>query len=302
MPSGAKYLDNSSVCLGIAGRTIECENMEKTMEKTFKIGFMALVLSAIVNCGTADIRTDKIKNGVSASNERKALDIYAKVIEAHGGQEAHTKLRKGTFLFKDTWHGTLTKWVWMEWDDNGASYRMNFDPQKFGNTSIEFLEGDERGKVWGTHNEKFYIIPAGEETKNFDDDIDKRIFNDTLEYMAILPFHIQNADKWAYVDDVQENSQNYHRIMASWGTLEPQANFDQWILYVNKANYRIDAVLFTVRDAANFIKAVYLLKDYKKINGVYLPHKMDALLGTDLDASSVHTFEIRDAAFTTKSQ
>ena len=234
-----------------------------------KLVYLMLMVLLVTSC-KADLTTQYIKqNGVTMTGEQLGRKI---LIETQKAVNIKQLLNYKNYRVKliDCFSG-LSGQLANPYKDKCTSFELLLQPQTF-NSQLKFISGKEQGKVCGMENYKTYQVVNHE--KVFKKDKRTKFWLPTYQYFIEFPLRILEADKITYAGESTYNNQNYDLVMASWQTLTPQKNIDQYLIWVNKQTHRIDILQYTIRDMSTLIKGTNFLTDYKNINGIWLPCKM----------------------------
>ena len=85
---------------------------------------------------------------------------------------------------------------------------------------------------------------------------------------------IQEATAIDYAGQRVINDIKAEGVLASWNTLEPQSNIDQYLIWIDPKTHRIVKVEYTIREMYSFISGAAYFNKYKKFDGILLPTEM----------------------------
>ncbi|MGJ3236026.1 hypothetical protein [Marivirga sp.] len=260
------------------------------MKKIVAYAVLILLLSA---CGLKDLRSKKlIADGLSEQNVEKGKTILKNVVT----QQNLKKLEDYgvyTLIAKDEWYKqygmNMNPWP----GENGVLLEIQSAFNTF-DSRVKWLEGPMKSDIYGIQSWQAYHIPNNEDIKKI---TDKKIefIIPTMQYFIELPYRLMNAPIISYMGEENWNGNDYQRVFVSWDSPEPNHN-DQYILYINPETNRVERTTYTIRDnfmwtPKNFYgTAVY--SDFKEIEGIELPHKMEVFPFDDTDGKIVHRFTI----------
>lgn len=152
-------------------------------------------------------------------------------------------------------------------------FSINYIPKTF-NGLMEILSGDEKGVIWGVQDGTTY--------QKTNDNIvikenDKYEFSiNTYQYFIELPNRITEATVIDYAGTKNIEGIKTEGIIASWGTVEPQKNIDQYVIWLDAKTKRIVKVDYTIREKFKFVRGEAFYSDYKDFNGYLLPTKIES--------------------------
>lgn len=123
-----------------------------------------------------------------------------------------------------------------------------------------------------------------------------------MQYFMELPMRLATVPIIAFMGEETFNGQEYDVIFCTWGSPEPDARYDQYLLYINKATHLCEMTTYTIRD--NYLPAprnfygTARYWDFNDINGAKIPFRMDVQASDpSLEEKYVHRFEIRAFRF-----
>ena len=67
------------------------------------------------------------------------------------------------------------------------------------------------------------------------------------------------------------NETTHHLVIASWRTVQPQKDIDQYLLWINADSGLLDMVQFTIRDVAGWMEGTAKYTYFVHDNGLTLP-------------------------------
>ncbi|MCR9141001.1 MAG: hypothetical protein NXI24_01930 [bacterium] len=270
-----------------------------------KLSILAAFALTTIACGTADIRPESLKNGEpSANSVAKGRAILERVFAASGGLDNWKKYASVRAKFRDDWSTAPApaKWLFMEYEEHNLPIQLDAVLGTFGNSRMTFLDGPEKGDVWGVVDaERFYTIDAGKKTPVFAEHGGRQLFLQNAEFFISFPFYLESADQVTHLEEVDFEGKPHDLIFLSWKTFAPQPDIDQWQIWVDQATGLITQIKFTVRDTAPFIEGVYYFREYRKVGEFTMPRKADARFSED-DAAAVHTYDFYEIEFLTEAR
>ena len=186
--------------------------------------------------------------------------------------------------------------IFMPWPENNQPIRFHFLNNTYYGRA-EFLEGKNRGEVWGVQAWETYRQQPGEKV-TFEKHSDTRFYVPTYQYFFEFPFQIRKAPLVAYIGDREFNGQTYHLVFATWETAKPHPDFDQYIVWIHAKTNRIEYTEYTVRDLMRFAKGAMHFTQFQTVNNVLIPFTMTALSGLE-DQDYLHRLQIESVTFDT---
>lgn len=235
------------------------------------IGFLILLalltFLGIYFLGTTDLRTDTAKN---APNEAKARQLLKEMGAAHQIQYWDS-MTTYSVIFEDEFFGTMGKSS-HPYSADKSRFKLSYIPNTY-DGRLEFLDGADKGKVWGIQSWNTYISDASK-LNSFQRDPNVFFWVPTYQYFVEFPLRIQNADAVAYAGQATINGKACEGVLASWNTIAPQREIDQYLIWLDAQTKRIVRMEYTVREMFNFITGAASYNDYKEYDGILLPVSM----------------------------
>jgi len=242
------------------------------MSLIFRIlgGFILLFLIVVTYfyfLGTADLRNETANNN---PNEKRAKALLQEMGKAHG--IANWKnINTYSAEFEDVFFGTLGANS-HGYAEDSVQFLLKYIPKTY-DGKLTFLSGDKKGLSWGIQSWKSYFSTEGNGYK-FKEDADIIFWLPTYQYFIEFPLRIQNANSFAYAGEAEIDGKTCEGIIASWNTIEPQREIDQYLIWLDKKTKRIVKLEYTVREMYNFLKGAAYFQDYKNYDGIILPSSM----------------------------
>ena len=233
---------------------------------------LAVVLMVLTGCGTADLRTDRLKEtGLTPTAVERGKQILAEMVQAHGGHDGLRRFKTADVVLRDAWPGWFTRTFFMPWPENNQRMRFQYLLGTF-TSRVEFMDGQAKGTVKGIQAWKTYEQEPGAEIV-FEDDEEIALFLSSYHYFFELPFRISKAPIVAYAGEASLQGQHYDLVFVTWNQAEPDETADQYVLWINRDTRLIDYAQYTVRDQANWISSTNHFSEYREVEGIMIPHR-----------------------------
>lgn len=233
---------------------------------------LAGVTFALAGCSPVDLRPDSLRGTISAEQTQKGRQLLSGLAERYGFARWQS-LGTTNATLTDTWPSFLTRSVAMPWPEDAQLMRVRFR-HGTDNIRLDLLGGPAAGRVWGIQNWTTYAKQKDQDKPLFKEDSDIRFWLPTIAYFMTAPFRLQESTVVAYAGEATRGGQTYNVVLATWKKAEPQADVDQYILYIHKESGRLDYLSYTVRDFGNIIKGTMEYAEYRRIDGVLVPFLM----------------------------
>ncbi len=258
----------------------------------------------LTSCAIANLRTEELVDEQIVNAEAKGRDLLQFTYEKMGYSALKTIETYGL-----TAHFTWSP-LWGSMPMNslpGAKnkdIRMRFAANTF-DGQMEFLEGKKKGQIEGVQSFQAYdqaSSVAKAETRS-----GKRYpwGLATYHYLTESSMRILGADIVRYAGETTFDGKGYNLVFLTWGDGTDKKNYDQWLVYINKATGFTDLVEVTITDfflpmpGGMKNATVRFASREKTAIGAYLPTKTVVQLGrpkTDIE-KDVYTFTFKDFSF-----
>ena len=240
------------------------------MKKTFKIGFIflgLLLLFGLVKFFTlSDLR---LEGYTFPNNEAKAKQLLKEMGVAHNSH-LWDSIKTYSVIYEDEFYGFIGKQ-----SHPFTEQKMKFALRYASNTTngqLEILSGKEKGTIWGIQSGKTYEVINNTATSKANAEMEFWI--PTYQYFIEFPSRIQEATAIDYIGEKTISGIKTEGVIASWDTIAPQRDIDQYVIWIDKDSKRIVKLEYTVRDAYGFVSGAASFNEYKSYNGFLLPSSM----------------------------
>jgi hypothetical protein len=277
--------------------------MIKNLLNLLPILLLCLTLALIfAMCKASDLRTQSLKTqGLTAANEAQGRSILQKALDSMH-YELWAKQPMYEIVGSDYWYKQMGM-NFSPWPgDNGAKLRLSYATNTF-DSRVEWLEGTEKGLILGIQSWQMYRQKTQDgSAEKLKDDKKIRFILPTMHYFNELLARVANAEVVAYAGEKREADKTFDLVLCTWGSLEPNMN-DQYLLYINRQNCRLERVSYTIRD--NFMwtpKSFYgtaIYSDFRQVDQVWIPFRLDVYPFEQITKDKVHTFQIQAFRFDT---
>ena len=198
-----------------------------------------------------------------------------------------------TVTFTDRFEG-LKGWYANTFGQNPVSMQCNFAIGRF-EGEMEFLDGKKQGEIWGFMNDRTYrLLPDGTHMTNENKHI--RFWVPTIQYFIEFPLRILEADTMAYAGEREYNGATYDVILASWQTLAPQKEIDQYLIWINRTSGLIELLQYSVRDYFQWYRGTSVFEEFRNYDGVLIPTSIP-VYAKQPGKSKVHHMRFADFRF-----
>lgn len=251
------------------------------------IGFVILTMVLVQSCATSDLRSDLVKKDWQAQ-QQKGEKLLADAAAAYNVARWDS-LETYSLLIHDKFQGFVGK-NGNPYPGNEAEMLLTFIPNTFTGSAV-FQKGKNEGLKWGIQNWKTYTQKGGENPE-FKKNKDITFWLPTYQYFVELPFRLTKADVISYAGSSKMDGKEYDLVFVSWKKAAPQKDIDQYVVWINKENQRIEKVEYTVRDMYNFLTGTLHYKDFREVEGLTIPFYMP--VESNMAKGYIHEMKILD--------
>ncbi len=252
--------------------------MSKYLSKNLFI--FLFLFSFIYNCKLSDLRTLELKNNDPAPYSiGKASAILKKTLTVYGGMKNWLAKKSMSVIFREEWHGFFLKNFGMPWHKNKQKIQF-FLLIGTDNSRLRFLEDPYKNHEWGIQN----WLPYTKEPDGpieFDDDRSIKFFLPTNQFLIESVFRLSNTGLAVYGGERIFEKKKYDLILVSWNTIKPQEDLDQYLLWINQQNNRVEIIQYTVREFLPGIVGTVLFGDFRRVDGILIPFELNVVYGLE---------------------
>lgn len=211
----------------------------------------------------ADIRPDALSED---ADKGQAL-LQAAALAS--GSEAFSGVQGSTATMHDVWPKPYS--FFSPWPEADQSFVLKSVHPSF-DTQVLFLDGAAKDQVWGISDWKTWESVSGEAA--WVDNQDAQFILPTMHYFMEFPFRMLEAPivRYAGVEDI--GGVSYERVFVTWESVAPNAEYDQYVLYIDPESERIAKAYYTVREAGRSIAGTMHFQDMRQVDGVWFSYDM----------------------------
>ncbi|MEM7136170.1 MAG: hypothetical protein AAF500_06305 [Myxococcota bacterium] len=257
-----------------------------------------LVIFAVVfnHFYLADLRPDSL---VADSPEARTAgtERLQALAQAHG-DETWRQYQVMDVAVTDEWQGEIVQRTFMHWAESPQSLHGRFLRGAW-TGELELLSGPDAGDRWGIQSWKTWKAKPGGEPV-FAEDPTIEFVVPTTQYFLELPLRIQSANVVLDAGEVEWNGRTYDLVFATWDSLEPRADMDQYVLWIDQDTGLLARTDFTVRDEGGGAVGSAHYLDYADFGGVQMAKEIAiyGLLPGGIELP-VHTYRTENVAWDT---
>ncbi|WP_109301368.1 hypothetical protein [Aquimarina sp. AU474] len=200
------------------------------------------VITTFQSCKIADLRTSAINNS-TPDREQKAIDLLNKTIK---NQNLDILVNSKTYSYKikDNWKGVLA--LMNPFPKDNELMEMRFRPKSF-DSQFYYVNAKNR-IIYGVQSFNYYKIDRTGNLK-FKDKKSISFSLPAIQYLFELPIRIKDAPILKYAGIKKIEGVTYDLVYATWKSLEPNKEFDQYVLYISQKTGLLSFASYTVRDS-----------------------------------------------------
>ncbi|WP_158977310.1 hypothetical protein [Cellulophaga sp. L1A9] len=241
--------------------------MKKPLKYIISILSLIILVALFIGCKLTDLRPQGYEY---PNNIEKAKYLLEEMGKAHQ-IEKWNDIETYNVIFEDEFYGFLGERT-HGFKEQKMEFSLNYIPKTF-DGQLKILNGKEKSEIWGIQSGNTYRLDEKgnlkvEENKNM------KFYIPTYQYFIEFPSRIQEATAIDYLGTKMINGAKAEGIIASWNTVEPQNDLDQYVIWIDAISKRIIKIAYTVRDKYRFVSGVAHYQDYKEYNGIILPSTM----------------------------
>lgn len=243
----------------------------------------------------ADLRPEGVRLAEDPASEQRAREEL-ETMQVAMGVPAFLRRSTTTLTVHDEWHGVYAYAA--PWPAATQTVQHTAAIDTF-DSHATFVDGPAEGSTWGFQTGRTWRDDAGALTD--DEDGNTRFILPTVQYFFHLPHRIAEAPIVRQVGTETLDGVVYNVVYATWGSVEANPQFDQYVLYIDADSHQLAKAHFTVRDAMRFVTGTAHYEDLTSYDGYQVPGRLviTTLPTDDLVADALHTFTVKDFVFDT---
>ncbi|MEL7377240.1 MAG: hypothetical protein AAFN65_09800, partial [Bacteroidota bacterium] len=216
--------------------------------KLFFQPLAALVaLLFLCQCAAVDLRKGQIDELVNDQAEQRGRALMQSTYEAMGYNAlSSTETYEVTANFK--WNGF---WLLMPMNsfpqNNKKDIQMRFVTNTF-DGQVEYLEGPRKNRVYGVQSWQHYRQSNQESPMRTTNNAKYPWGLATYHYLIESPMRLLSAEIIKYAGEKIWSGQTYDLVFITWGSEEPNKEYDQWLVYINRETGFVDLAQVTLSD------------------------------------------------------
>ncbi len=255
---------------------------------------LALAAAAAFLLHLVDLRPDSVSVGDDPAAELVGRMLLREMVAAHGGADALQRHHTFDAELRDTWVG-VGRWF-NPWPDDDQRVHLTTRVGRL-DASTVFHNGPRTGERWSVRDRVVRSHTASAD--RVVDDADLRFMLPTVQYFVEMPVRLPEAAIVRSVGRQRVGDHEYDVVYATWGSVEANRAFDQYLVYLDPESHQLAKVWYTVRELGGFVQGIAHFEALVDVDGYLLPARVTVTpgLGDDVATDGLHTMVFTDAAF-----
>lgn len=233
--------------------------------------------------GLGDLRTEHARvHGASAEAQARGRELLAESLEALGGVARWHEVREEPveIVFRHDWYHALLRRFFMPIEFSGQELALRLRPGHL-DTRLTFRDGDGAGRAWE-------LVDG--DTSTVDDDVAFHLLG--YRFFFFMPFLLSEAELITDAGTGELHGETYDLVYVTWGQWEPQREYDQYLVWIDRETRLVDYVQSTVRE--KFARSIVslALSDHRDALGLRMPFSLRVLEDIDDVGEGMHHIEV----------
>lgn len=252
-----------------------------------RLSFVIFIFSFLLSSCLSDLRPKTLEADVSS---KEAADLLLKASYQHG-YKFWVQNPNYSCVIQDNYYGIIGK-IANPLKGNVALFNASFNIEKREGV-LAFTDEEKIETKWIYKNGMPFLndetsIPKGRKAKEI------KFWVPTYQYFIEFPYKIVEADAIEFIGREELNGEMCRKIIASWNTVEPQKEIDQYVVWINEKDVivRLD---YTIREQFGFLAGYAVVEEYSKFNNYDVPKRIsvyrDEKLKNKFHEMNFHSFK-----------
>lgn len=261
------------------------------------LGAAVLLLALLSSCSITDLRPEVLRqNEVESVRAERGRELLERALEAAGGRLAWESYAAADLQLTDNWQGFVGT-LFRPWPDNPTRLQVRYDLDT-ASASGTFIDGVRKGETWGYEGDSTWSQSPGRQRKTGKRGNVRFIFA-AYQYFFELAPRIASAPIVLFAGSRRRNGRDYDLVFVTWGKPEPHSEHDQYLLWIAAKTGQIEIAEYTIRDKFDFATGVNFFSDFRRVDGIVLPHTYRITRELD-DEDFVHSVHLTQVKFLTE--
>lgn len=236
------------------------------MKRKILVGalFVLIISGLIAYFSLSDLRSGYT---IPKDNPAKVQALLQNMAKAHN---IHLWDSIGTYqvTYGEAFYGLIGK-MGNPFNETEAQFSLRYIPGTF-TGQLSVLTGKDEGLTWGIQSGQTYTLDRNENLI-VEDDKNIQFWLPTYQYFIEFPKRILEANALQYLGTQEIKGQMVDGILASWNTVDPQRDLDQYIIWIGQNDHRIVKIEYTIREMYPFLTGAAYFTKYREFEGLWLP-------------------------------
>ena len=240
-----------------------------------------------VGCAPVDLRGKGPHESFSQLAKAQGRQILTQTARISGALENWPKFSEFRVRTTDHWSSTIFRWLTpVQTDHQTIDFTFEIPAE---NSLMTYVDGKTPGDSAGIKDTKTYKLIKGKLVQKNFGDVQKYLGH--VRHYFLFPQILKDYPMVASMGEGKFGEVSYDKVFA--GTSDALANSkeDQYIVWVNRKTSRVDFIEFTIRDFLPSLHGVIVYKDYRQVQGIWLPFEI-ILPASMENQKPVHRFTI----------
>ncbi len=217
------------------------------MKIIFKTTYLLLLIVSLNSCKSVDLRTEALKSNAIHNPEQKGKELLMEAKNAMG----YDQLSQSDVYEVDAKFNWKGIWLTMPMNafpgNNNKALKLRLATNSF-DGQVEYLEGRKKGIIEGVQSWEGYTAEANSDYLKRHEH-DRYIWGlATYHYLIEAPKHLPDAEIIRYAGTKEIDDIVYETVYVTWGTEEPNKQFDRFLVYIHPQTKFIDLLEVTIND------------------------------------------------------
>lgn len=244
-------------------------------------------------CTLADLRTGHMLTGTPDQLAKEGRRLLQLAVWRQDKSGSWDDFAGWTLETRDIWESGLIR-RFTPLTDNVQDIVFTFELDGSA-AAMTFANGKRAGVTLGVDEAGEYTEIDGERTYSSVGKLENYL--EPVRDYFFWPQTLVNYPTVIYAGSAELGVSEYHKIFVSNGAVEPSADADQYVVWLNKSSLRIEYIEFTLRSLLKSYRGAVRYSDYRQVEGIQLPHRLTLLDGIDTTDYS-HQFVVTGMSFT----
>lgn len=262
------------------------------MKSNTKLAILVIAVSMLSGCTLADLRSQQVMVGEQKLLSQEGRRLLSLAVWRNDKSGVWDGLESWQIEAADVWESGIIR-RFTPLTDNTQTLRFDFDVSQI-SSSMTFMDGKRAGETVGVDSIGEFLVVDGERSYQKVSKLGNYL--EPVRDYFFWPQTLINHKTILHAGDGEVNGKEYHIVFVSDGDSEPSPATDQYVVWLNKDNLRIDYIEFTLRTLLKSYRGVAQYLDYRDVNGIVLPHqiKLSDKVGSEKYS---HRFDVIDMKF-----